>query len=54
MKLIVIQHLSSKTEIPNRHYWYLEIDFETSIKKDLLKNGKEGLYETLEARSSKS
>jgi len=46
------KHLSSKTTYPT-DILVLEIDFETSIKKDLTKKGFEGLYEALEQEAVK-
>ena len=46
------KYLTSKTEIQT-DIIVLEIDFETAVKKDLIKNGKEGLYEALEADAVK-
>lgn len=46
------KYLTSKTEIQT-DIIVLEIDFETAVKKDLIKIGKEGLYEALEADAIK-
>jgi putative ATP-dependent endonuclease of OLD family len=46
------KHITPKTDIET-DLIVLEIDFETAVKKDLIKIGKEGLYEALEADAVK-